>query len=220
MTATANFPALSQKLAMAPTAKAWYLALILLLAGVQPASAGSLSAAGFMADLNKRVVAQLAESGISESAKTERFSALLRESFDTAKIARVVTGPSWREADAGQQQAFLEAFEASIVARFLPLLSKDGGQNIVFEPTAQEATAGQRFVQVKSTVQRGDGSRSQLLWRLRKTAASFKIIDVSAEGISMAMTLRDEYAAVLNGNGGDIGALARMIRNKTASKKS
>ena len=209
----------SPRLAPVYCTRIWFLTFFVLLAGVHLAFAAPRSAASFLADLRDRAVAQLSEDGISEDEKARRFTALLRESLDTESIARFVTGPTWRDADGDQKKAFMEAFEASIVARFLPLLGKDADQRLVFDQAAAASAKEETVVQVKSTVQRDDGKLSKLVWRLRKTEGGFKIIDLSAEGISMAMTLRDEYASVLNANDGDLGELARLIRKRTASQK-
>ena len=207
------------RLTSAHGTRIWFLTFFIFLAGVHLAFAAPPDAADFLADLRDRAVAQLSEDGISEDEKARRFTALLQESLDTESIARFVTGPTWRDADVDQKKAFMEAFEASIVARFLPLLGKDASQRLVFDQAVAASAKEETVVQVKSTVKRDDGKLSKLVWRLRKTEAGFKIIDLSAEGISMAMTLRDEYASVLNANDGDLGALARLIRERTASQK-
>ena len=108
----------SSRLTPVYSTRIWFLTFFVFLAGVHLAFAAPRSAASFLADLRDRAVAQLAEAGISEDEKARRFTALLRESLDTASIARFVTGPTWRDADGGQKEAFLEAFEASIVACF------------------------------------------------------------------------------------------------------
>ena len=44
-------------------------------------------------------------------------------------------------------------------------------------------------------------------WRVRESEKGLKIIDVVVEGVSMALTQRDEFAAVLHKNGGKFGSL-------------
>ena len=210
----------SSRLTWIHSAQLGFLTIFILLAGVHLAFAAPPNAADFLADLRDRAVVQLSEEGISDEEKARRFTAILRESLDTESIARFVTGPTWRDADGDQRKAFMDAFEASIVARFLPLLGKDAGDRLNFDQAATASAKEETVVMVKSTVERDDGTLSKLVWRLRKTEGSYKIIDLSAEGISMAMTLRDEYSSVLNANDGDLGALARLIRKRTASQKS
>ncbi|MCH7795062.1 MAG: ABC transporter substrate-binding protein, partial [Proteobacteria bacterium] len=40
----------------------------------------------------------------------------------------------------------------------------------------------------------------------------YRIVDIVAEGISIAVTLRSEYTSVLKQSGGDIDALVRKLR--------
>jgi phospholipid transport system substrate-binding protein len=65
----------------------------------------------------------------------------------------------------------------------------------------------------------------KLEWHVRKQAdGSFKIVDVSVEGISMALTQRDEIASVADRNGGSAEGLNHTLeaslagRNTTAAK--
>ncbi len=195
----------------------WMFVVLMLLASSLQARAAEASPSEFLMQLRDRVVAQLAEQGISDSDREKRFKALLRESFDMEGVARFVAGTSWKEAGAVEQEAFTAAFEQSIVRRFLPLLSDSKGNRITFDDATQES--GGKILQVKASVQRSDGNATELLWRLRRSEDSYRILDLSAQGISMAITLRDEYASVLKSNGGDLGALAKMLQKKTDSTK-
>src|SRR3546814_13407450 len=54
------------------------------------------------------------------------------------------------------------------------------------------------------------------LFRSRETDGTFKILDIVAEGVSMAITLRSEYGAVLKNNGGQLPPLTEALREKVA----
>jgi phospholipid transport system substrate-binding protein len=54
--------------------------------------------------------------------------------------------------------------------------------------------------------------------RVRQSAAQFKIIDLSIEGISMAVTQRDEFSSVIQRGGGRIEALLASLRDKTGQR--
>ena len=45
-----------------------------------------------------------------------------------------------------------------------------------------------------------------------------KIMDVIVEGVSMSVTQRSEFAAVIQRNGGKIDGLLKTLREKTASQ--
>jgi phospholipid transport system substrate-binding protein len=54
-------------------------------------------------------------------------------------------------------------------------------------------------------------------WRLVRDNGSYKISDVIVEGVSMAVTQRSEFAAVVQRNGGQIRDLLALMREKTSS---
>jgi phospholipid transport system substrate-binding protein len=51
-------------------------------------------------------------------------------------------------------------------------------------------------------------------WRVAKVAGGFKITDIVVEGISMMVTQRQEFSAVIQRGGGDIEALLKPLRAK------
>jgi phospholipid transport system substrate-binding protein len=53
-------------------------------------------------------------------------------------------------------------------------------------------------------------------WRLVPSGNSFKIVDIVIEGVSMAVTQRNEYASVLQRNGNSIPALINAMRKSLA----
>jgi phospholipid transport system substrate-binding protein len=56
------------------------------------------------------------------------------------------------------------------------------------------------------------GEPVRIDWRVRRRDDGYRIVDIVAEGISIAVTLRSEYTSVLKQNGGDVGALVRQLR--------
>jgi phospholipid transport system substrate-binding protein len=55
-------------------------------------------------------------------------------------------------------------------------------------------------------------------WILRRDGAGFRIMDVRAEGVSMAITQRDEFAAVIQRGGGRVSALIGIMRAMLARR--
>jgi phospholipid transport system substrate-binding protein len=53
--------------------------------------------------------------------------------------------------------------------------------------------------------------------RLVNPNGAYKINDIIIEGISMAVTQRSEFAAVVQRNGGQVRGLIALMREKTAS---
>ena len=56
-------------------------------------------------------------------------------------------------------------------------------------------------------------------WRLLKPKDEFKIIDVVIEGVSMAITQRQEYASVIQRSGGKLEGLTNALSKRLAILK-
>jgi phospholipid transport system substrate-binding protein len=53
-------------------------------------------------------------------------------------------------------------------------------------------------------------------WRLVADNGRYKVDDVIVEGVSMAVTQRSEFASIIQRNGGQLGGLIAIMRDKTA----
>ncbi len=51
-------------------------------------------------------------------------------------------------------------------------------------------------------------------WRLSASGNSYKITDITVEGVSMALTERQEFASVIQRGGGQIDALLKVLRER------
>jgi phospholipid transport system substrate-binding protein len=189
-------------------------ALIFLLCTPEIARAAATDGAGgFVAALTDRAMVQLTEPGLAEAEQKLRFRALFNEAFDLPEIGRFVLGVYWRRADTAQRSDFLGAFEDMMIYRFLPLFSLYSGEKFEFG-AIRPFQDNPDFVSVESKLRRVEGEPIQVSWRVRKSGEGYKIVDIVAEGVSIAVTLRSEYVSVLKRNGGDVEALTQVLREK------
>lgn len=192
------------------------VALFALASAVSAGSARGASDAGaFLSELSKRAIAQLTEPGITEAEKERRFRVLLNESFDVPAIGKFVIGRYWAGASAAEQRDFLGAFEDMMVYRFLPVFGEYSGEKLKVGMVRPFATGSSLF-NVSGELMRPRGPPVKVDWRVQQTSDGYKIVDMVAEGVSIAVTLRSEYTSVLKGNGGDVGALSRLLKKKVA----
>lgn len=166
----------------------------------------------FLVQFGNEAIAKLTDPGISDEDQIARFRELLYEGFDVPLISQFVAGRYWRSADEAERQAFVEVFERYLDQRFRPLFRQYQGQE--FRTTGVRNDAGNADLYwVAMSVDVGSSSAAKLEWRLRKDNGGYKILDVKAEGVSMAQTLRDEYASVARSQGG-LAGLTRVLREK------
>ncbi len=171
-----------------------------------PADAGA-----FLVDLGERAVAQLTEGGIDEAERENRFRTLFNESFDVPAISRFVLGPYWRRTTSEQRLAFQRVFEDYVVQRFLPLFEEYSGETFVVERIRDDANnPNHKFV--TSTITQLTGEPVKVEWRVEQKDARYRVLDIQAEGVSMALTLRQEYGSVIRRIGVD--GLVKELRAK------
>ena len=95
--------------------------------------------------------------------------------------------------------------------RFLPLFAEFSSEK--FDVGASRPYKNNPdFVSVESKLRQENGEPIQVNWRVRKRGDGYKIVDIVAEGVSIAVTLRSEYVSVLKQNGGDVDALTQVLR--------
>ncbi len=146
--------------------------------------------------------------------KLSSFQQKFHEALDLKYIGQFVLGVYWRTANQTQRDAFLNAFMDFTTKSWADKFNMYTGQKITFQG-AQKAQKGQIFV--NSTVQ--NNPPAVVVWRLREKDGQYKIIDIIVEGVSMAMSYRNEYASFLQNNNGDLTKLTQTLNEKSATFK-
>lgn len=194
----------------------FFAAMIVAGLGTRAPAAQSPGDAGtFLSDLSKEAMVQLTEPGLSEDEKQRRFRALLNQGFDVEAIARFVLGRYWRQASESERRDFLKVFEDSMVFRFLPILGDYTG-DVLQVGNVRPFGQTRDMYSVESELLRREGPPVRVDWRIHKGAAGYQVLDILAEGVSVAVTLRAEYSSVLKQNGGSVAALSQALRDKIA----
>jgi phospholipid transport system substrate-binding protein len=70
------------------------------------------------------------------------------------------------------------------------------------------------MVAVDTTVTRPNQAPADVRWVVDEVAGQPKIVDVLAEGTSLRLTQRSDYASYLSRNGNDVQALIDAIRRQ------
>lgn len=181
--------------------------------GGLPAGADESDEAGaFLSNLTSDAIEQLTDAAVAAEERKARFRVLFKANFDLPAIGRFVVGRYWNQASPEAREAFLEAFEAVMVERFVPQFSGYVGTNFRVV-LVREAQADGQYV-VSSTISPPGEEEVKIDWRVRRTDGGFKVIDVIGEGVSMALTLRSEYASVIKRSGGQLEALTNLLRER------
>lgn len=160
----------------------------------------------FIQDFGATALQQLTDQSISTDEREQRFRSLLQEGFDLRSISQFIIARHWRSASEEERKEFIQVFEDYLVQRFLPLFERYQGETFQTEGARVDSrNEDLSWVRVQFDRPQGDPVNTQ--WRVRHQDGRYNILDVRAEGASMALTLRDEYGSVMNQRGGLSGLI-------------
>ena len=200
-----------------PTRRALLAALpaMALLRGPALAAASPAEIEGateFMGWLAGRAIAVLRATAGSLEQRELAFRRLLAQGFDVGFIGRFALGRHWRGCSAAQRRDYIELFSDYILATYSRRLGGYAGER--FEVAGAKAK-GKRDIVVSTRIRRPGGAAIRADWRIRVIDGQYRIIDVAVEGVSMAVTQRAEFAAVVESHGVDGLLQALRARTKT-----
>lgn len=166
----------------------------------------------FVVQLGNALVAIVNGPG-SYDEKKRRLGPLIEEAVDVEAIARFCLGRYWRTTTQQQQQQFTQLFHTV-------LLNNIGGrlgqfQGVTFTPTSTTQQEGNSLV--GTTIRRPNQQPNNVQWVVSHSTGRPKVIDVIAEGISLRVTQRSDYAAYISRNNNDVGALINAMRQQAAA---
>jgi phospholipid transport system substrate-binding protein len=193
-----------------------FVAIGLLLMGLltvaAPRQAAAQDARTFVATLGQQAIQVLGPS-VPEAQRVARFRELFRNDFDLTGIGQFVLGRYWRTATPQEQQDFLGLFHEYLVRAYSARLGQYSGEQF------QVLNARQYGAEtiVSSQILRHGGAPVQVDWYLIDGGGRFLITDVYVGGISMKVTQRDEFSAVIQRSGGRVAGLLAELRQKLAA---
>lgn len=171
------------------------------------------SAASFIAQAGNSVLSLARDHSLSEAELKQRLGAIADKDFDAPRIAKFVLGRYWRTASEAERQQFIQAFENYMVQVYASRFRQYSGAQ--FKVTG-ERQDGQTSM-VTTDIARPNGQPAHVIWQVVQTPSGYKITDVSIEGVSQAVTYRQEFASVIERGGGQVSALINQLRQRASS---
>jgi phospholipid transport system substrate-binding protein len=166
------------------------------------------AARSMIQSVGDEVLGVLRDDSLSDQAKFDRLVALLSGPIDLDLVARLILGRYWRTASEAQRAEYLELFRAFALHTLASRLDVYGGQD--FEVTGAQVVG--RSDALVSTKILSEGPPLEVDWRVRELDDnSLVAIDVIVEGVSLIVTQRSEFGAVIERQGLD-GLLAELRR--------
>ena len=144
--------------------------------------------------------------------KKRRLAPLIEEAVDVDGIARFCLGRFWRTATPEQQAQYIQLFHRVLINNIGGKLGEF--QGVTFNPTMTTQREGETLV--GTVIRRPNQQPNNVQWVVSNTAGRPKIVDVVAEGTSLRLTQRSDYAAYLTRNNNSVDALIGAMRQQVA----
>jgi phospholipid transport system substrate-binding protein len=185
------------------------LAILLLPLAWRPVDAApsAESARALIEEVSAEVLTILSDQSRGNRQKFDDLIVLLEEPIDLDLVARLILGRYWRTTDDGQRQQYLQLFREYALANLASKLHLYRGQS--FEVTGAKVVSDQDALVTSRILSDGEPPL-QVDWRLRQRSdGGLVTIDLIVEGVSLIVTLRSEFASVIERQGFD-GLLAEL----------
>ncbi len=145
--------------------------------------------------------------------KQAAITPIVESAVDVNGVARFCLGRFWRLATPQQQQQYVQLFHAVLVNNISGKLGDYQGVTFSIGRADQRADG----VQVSSVITRPNNAPNNVIWVVGGAPGAPRVIDVIAEGTSLRLTQRSDYASYLQRNGNNVGALIAALRQQTAA---
>ncbi|MGE5146448.1 MAG: phospholipid-binding protein MlaC [Candidatus Eiseniibacteriota bacterium] len=192
------------------------MGIVFVIAGALAPATSWSSATGDDATTARRTVRSIADRALAilkrpdAAGRETAFLRLFRDEFATAAIGRFLLGAYRAAVTPAQFTRYQEVLEELVAKTTAARLSGYAGEGL--EVLGARAD-GRRWL-VTSRVVPKTGEPVRLDWVLAPAGGALKVVDLRVENLSLAITERDEFASVLQANGGDIDRLIAFMRDK------
>jgi phospholipid transport system substrate-binding protein len=191
-------------------------ALLLSAVGWQsrPASAqGAMArASAFIKNVGDQLVG-VVNGSEGEREKRAKLTAIIDNAVDVDGVAKFCLGRYWRTASADQQRRYMELFHQVLVNNITAKIGDYRGVRFQMGRTQQR----DENAVVSTVVERPNNAPTNVDWVVSNPGSDPKIIDVIAEGTSLRLTQRQDYASYLSHNNDNIDALINAMRQQVAA---
>lgn len=171
-------------------------------------------ATAFIKSTGERLVAVVNAPG-SAADKRRDIGKIIIGAVDVDAVGRFCLGRFWRQPTPEQQKTYLALFQEVLISNITAKLGEYQGVRFTMGRTRPQDED-----QVVSTVvDRPNSAPATVEWVVTQPAATPRIVDVIAEGTSLRITQRSDYAAYLQRNGNNIDALLAAMKSQVEANR-
>jgi phospholipid transport system substrate-binding protein len=166
-------------------------------------------AIAFVKTTGDKLVAVVNGPGTTQD-KRRQLTQIIDNTVDVDGVAKFCLGRFWRQANPQQQKAYIALFHEVLVTNITSKLGEYQGVKFTVGRSRQQ----DEDEVVSTVVDRPNNPPTNVDWVIGDPTSSPKIIDVVAEGTSLRLTQRQDYASYLAHNNYDLNALITAMRHQ------
>jgi len=189
-----------------------FASLVGLVSGPAPAQQIDINrAATFVDKAGRELVNAINDPRMNQGQRRDRVASILRAAIDIEGTGRFILGRHARQATPAELQEYLKLFDEIIIRNLSSRFGEYRGVKFALGRSQQRT---EEDALVSTLVERPNTPPFALDWRVAEIAGQPKVVDMIAEGTSLRLTTRSEYAAVIQRNGGRVTALLDAMRGQ------
>jgi phospholipid transport system substrate-binding protein len=139
-----------------------------------------------------------AGAGETSSDRYRMLEPVIDDVFDLPLMTRLSVGAAWTTFSADQQRAVLAAFARLTIAGYAHNFRDNGA--VTFEIDDAVVTRGEDRI-IQTHLRTGNDASATLVYRVRRSGAGWKIIDVYYDGVSQLTMRRSDFGAAIASGG-------------------
>jgi phospholipid transport system substrate-binding protein len=170
-------------------------------------------ATAFVQATGDELVAAINDRRLNLQARRDKVAGILRRAVDIEGTGRFILGRHVRRATPAELAEYHRLFDDIIVRNLSARFGEYQGVRFTLGRSQQRT---EEDALVNTVIERPNTPPFSLDWRVSEIGGQPKVVDVIAEGTSLRLTTRSEYAAVIQRNGGQVSSLLEAMRNQIA----
>ncbi len=180
------------------------------------AEASTADAKTYVQEVATQVITVLQKYKNDFDQRRAAFSKLFMQYADVPRMAAFAAGPLWQPATPAQRSAYTEAFANYMASSYARRFESYSGEKVTM---GRVIDGGRKGLVVETRIERAGQAPVALDWQLRTNAdGSLKVNDVLAEQISMLLTHKTEFMAIVATNPkATLDDLTQMLQRRVQS---
>ena len=170
-------------------------------------------ATAFVDRAGQDLVNAINDTRLNLTQRRDKVASVLRYAIDIEGTGRFILGRYVRQASAAELQDYLKLFDEIIIRNLSARFGEYRGVKFSLGRSQQRT---EEDALVSTLIERPNSPAFTLDWRVAEINGQPRVVDVIAEGTSLRLTTRSEYAAVIQRNNGRVASLLDAMRGQIA----